>query len=580
MKHIYAVILGVITVLFILFSLFYQKQSDGTDMPLKQVEQLMQERPDSAWKLLQHIPQVSKFDEESQAFYALLFTQAQYKNHIPVENDSLLRIAERYYQDSPDSLYKAWTYFYLAQYCRDSGEKEKALSYFQLADRASRNISNDRLRFLLNLHWGSFLIDETDTEDGIGKYRVAKEYVIRLKDTLALVNLYDNWGWGYLLNGKYEQADSMLNLGLKLSLMIENRYYDAYLLNHLSLAARLRGEYFLALRLLDRSIGIFQQDSTELYPLWINKGEIYLNMAQYDSARFYFEKDPRYTTLYEKAGHHRLWGMYEEKMKNYAGALEHSKRYAALLDSIHEEELSFKLTELQRKYDYSLVQSENKLLKVKRQRLYVVLFSICTVVMIVGMVSFFTHREEKRIMSEQIRSKDDLMKQIRLQLQKETIALQSAREEMVSRELNLATELSEREKVIKEYLSNEQSMRKEVLRHSEVIKKMEVLNEMSQRDKNRNSDSIMLSADELANLVEVVNLCYHHFAERLWKQFPALTETDIHLCCLIKIGISNAEILYLLNTNKAALKKRKNRMKHEKMGMGENDSFDGFILNF
>ena len=41
MKHIYAVILGVITVLFILFSLFYQKQSDGTDMPLKQVEQLM-----------------------------------------------------------------------------------------------------------------------------------------------------------------------------------------------------------------------------------------------------------------------------------------------------------------------------------------------------------------------------------------------------------------------------------------------------------------------------------------------------------------------------------------------------------
>lgn len=153
MKHIYAVILGVITVLFILFSLFYQKQSDGTDMPLKQVEQLMQERPDSAWKLLQHIPQVSKFDEESQAFYALLFTQAQYKNHIPVENDSLLRIAERYYQDSPDSLYKAWTYFYLAQYCRDSGEKEKALSYFQLADRASRNISNDRLRFLLNLHW-------------------------------------------------------------------------------------------------------------------------------------------------------------------------------------------------------------------------------------------------------------------------------------------------------------------------------------------------------------------------------------------------------------------------------------------
>lgn len=258
MKYKYSIAIGIVTIWVISFALFYQRKSNVIDATLKQVEQLMQERPDSAWKLLQHMPQASKFDEEGQALYALLFTQAQYKNHIPVENDSLLRIAERYYKHSPDSLYKAWAYFYLAQYCRDAGEKEKALSYFQLADRAGRNIPNDRFRFLLNLHWGSFLIDETDTEDGIGKYRIAKEHVIRLKDTLALINLYGEWGWGYLQNGKYEQADSVLNLGLKISSKTESRYYDAYLLNDLSLVARLRGEYFLALRLLDRSIGIFQ----------------------------------------------------------------------------------------------------------------------------------------------------------------------------------------------------------------------------------------------------------------------------------------------------------------------------------
>ena len=80
------------------------------------------------------MPSISQLRKEEQALHALLFTQAQYKNYIPVKSDSLLRIAEAYYRTSNDSLHKAWTLFYLAQYYRDSDEKEKALSYFQQAN--------------------------------------------------------------------------------------------------------------------------------------------------------------------------------------------------------------------------------------------------------------------------------------------------------------------------------------------------------------------------------------------------------------------------------------------------------------
>ena len=579
MKNKTLIIIVIITATAAVLSLgIYQKRTHQINASLLQIEQLMYERPDSAWKILQHMPPISQVRKEEQALHALLFTQAQYKNYIPVKSDSLLRIAEAYYRTSNDSLHKAWTLFYLAQYYRDSDEKEKALSYFQQANIASRNIENNQFKFLLNLHWAGLLTNEDAYEKGIEKYQTANRYAILLKDTLKQINLYGKWGWCCLLKEEDERADSLFNVGLTLSATTKDRIYDKYLLNRLSLTARERKDYKRALELVNRSLSL-AKDSTELYPLWNNKGEILLEMNQYDSAHFYLSKDTRDYDPYFKATHYLNWSIYEEKIKNLPKALEYSKRYAELLDTIYQKRLESKVVNLQHKYDYSLIQSENKLLKIKRQRLYISLTAICMAVLTVAVIFFYKRREEKRKLAEQMRSKDDLMKEMRLQLQEKTIDLHTAQEKIIEKETALDKELSRREKMRSEYSSKEAAMRKEILRHSEIIRKMEQLNKMSQQDKIQ-SRSVVLSDEEQDNLAEIVNICYNNFTDRLWKKFPTLTEADISLCCLIKIGTSNSNMLYLLDTSKVALKKRKNRLKHDKMGMNENDSLDEFIIEF
>lgn len=579
MKNKTLIIIVIITATAAALSLgIYQKRTHQINASLLQIEQLMYERPDSAWKILQHMPSISQLRKEEQALHALLFTQAQYKNYIPVKSDSLLQIAEAYYRTSSDSLHKAWTLFYLAQYYRDSDEKEKALSYFQQANIASRNIENNQFKFLLNLHWANLLSDEDAENKGIEKYQTANKYAILLKDTLKQIDLFERWGWCYLLNGKYNQADSLFKEAMSLSMKTEIKFLEKNLLAQLATTAYLKKEYFLALNLINRSISL-EKDSTELYPLWANKANIFLSMNQYDSVRTYLQKDIRNSTLYQKAGKQKIWYQYEEKMNNLPKALEYSKRYAELLDTIYQKELSSKIIELQHKYDYSLIQSENKLLKIKRQRLYISLIAICMAVLTVAVIFFYKRREEKRKLAEQMRSKDDLMKEMRLQLQEKTIDLHAAQEKIIEKETALDKELSQREKMRSEYSSKEAAMRKEILRHSEIIRKMEQLNKMSQQDKIQ-SRSVVLSDEEQDNLAEVINICYNNFTDWLWKKFPTLTKADISLCCLIKIGISNSNMLYLLDTNKVALKKRKNRLKHDKMGMDENDSLDEFIMEF
>lgn len=579
MKNKTLIIIVIITATAAALSLgIYQKRTHQINASLLQIEQLMYERPDSAWKILQHMPSISQLRKEEQALHALLFTQAQYKNYIPVKSDSLLQIAEAYYRTSSDSLHKAWTLFYLAQYYRDSDEKEKALSYFQQANIASRNIENNQFKFLLNLHWANLLSDEDAENKGIEKYQTANKYAILLKDTLKQIDLFERWGWCYLLNGKYNQADSLFKEAMSLSMKTEIKFLEKNLLAQLATTAYLKKEYFLALNLINRSISL-EKDSTELYPLWANKANIFLSMNQYDSVRTYLQKDIRNSTLYQKAGKQKIWYQYEEKMNNLPKALEYSKRYAELLDTIYQKRLESKVVNLQHKYDYSLIQSENKLLKIKRQRLYISLTAICMAVLTVAVIFFYKRREEKRKLAEQMRSKDDLMKEMRLQLQEKTIDLHAAQEKIIEKETALDKELSQREKMRSEYSSKEAAMRKEILRHSEIIRKMEQLNKMSQQDKIQ-SRSVVLSDEEQDNLAEVINICYNNFTDRLWKKFPTLTKADISLCCLIKIGISNSNMLYLLDTNKVALKKRKNRLKHDKMGMDENDSLDEFIMEF
>ena len=107
--------------------------------------------------------------QQRQALYALLLTQARYKNYIPVTNDSLIRIAENYYQQYPDSLHKAWTFFYAAQIYRDTGLPRKALAYFQRAEQVSNHLNNNQLKTLLFDHWSELLLYEMPFDEAILK---------------------------------------------------------------------------------------------------------------------------------------------------------------------------------------------------------------------------------------------------------------------------------------------------------------------------------------------------------------------------------------------------------------------------
>ena len=70
---------------------------------MRRADSIMNSNCDSALVLLSQIDGAKLCSNSDRAYYALLLTEARYKNFIPLENDSLISIATEYYSKNNDS---------------------------------------------------------------------------------------------------------------------------------------------------------------------------------------------------------------------------------------------------------------------------------------------------------------------------------------------------------------------------------------------------------------------------------------------------------------------------------------------
>lgn len=183
--------------------------------------------------------------------------------------------------------------------------------------------------------------------------------------------------------------------------------------------------------------------------------------------------------------------------------------------------------------------------------------------------------------------KDDFIKQSLMQLQDKTIQLQKHQEELHNKEWeinsylqtqeSLKSDILQKEEELRMHQQKERELKEQIFRMDSIVQKIESLDSLNTIQRRKSTSEIMLSPQELANLEEAVNLCFDNFAARLKDKFPKLTADDIYLCCLLKMKIPGRNILILLNINQQTLKKRKYRIKHEKI---ETQNLDEFLLYF
>ena len=115
-------------------------------------------------------------------------------------------------------------------------------------------------------------------------------------------------------------------------------------------------------------------------------------------------------------------------------------------------------------------------------------------------------------------------------------------------------------------IKEKERLAKCLLEQLDTFKKLKILSK---------SETILPDSD-WRNLIEIVNTLYDDFISRLRVAYPDLTEDAI----LIKLRLTSAELMSVLNVTKDAIYKRKFRLKKELMPDDDPRSLDDFLGSY
>jgi tetratricopeptide (TPR) repeat protein len=520
---------------------------------LKKAEGIMEEHPDSALKILRGIKSPRSLSEKDYALYALLVTQATDKNDLDLTKDFLSDYAVRYFGQSKDSVHTYKAFFYAGRVNEEMKNANQAISYYLKAKDFARNSKDYKYLYFIHYYLGNLYVMQNLFKDGINSYKEAYQYASMLKSDAYRCLSLSEIGFGYSC---LEKEDSALIYQFKALKIAEkgDKKYISHIYNQICGIYSTTGKYKLALQYSDKALAC-KQKHDDLFTFYVSKGDIYKNLHQYDSAIIYLNKSIQSDYIYTKAaGYSCLAGVYEAQ-GNTDKALYYMKQFNLYRDTIDTQTQSKAIIETQEIYKHDKLKEENLLLKedeAEKNRSFYRLSLFTSLILLLGGYIYFLNYRKSQKQKEQIRKDRELLQEI-------TINKIQREKEVIQKEAELKTDFYKRLNSISiPWLINLSDSNKEEQFNNHI--------KLAEQDWNR--------------IIENTDTVFNNFTKRLKETFPKMNEMDIRLCCLIKVQLSQSEMADILNIEKVSIKRRKLRIRKDKMMIDDGRTLDEIVLNF
>ena len=351
--------------LVVLFAECSQKSPDKT--ALMQIDSLLLKNDyTEALKEISTIDPAS-LDEEGRALYALLLTEAKYKNYDPITSDSLISQAVRYYRGSNDR--EKATRSLLSQGCvyEVLGDPEKAVDCYNMADESAdrQDIAN---KAYAKLRLGALYHGYV-----VGAKRIAVE---KYFEALQLYRL---------LSDKHYELLCLTNIGAIYRDSKEKEKQDSalyYIDSAIDLAQNQNEAYFIFTNLYHKAefYELFKQDylnakNFAVQAIRIGGREIdhprahycaaksYIKLGQIDSALYYLNRSPESASANDSIMYYNLLADISRFRNDNESWLNYHDKAHAMADSILIGSLNAKLLTIEKKYDLQKEELKNVTLR-------------------------------------------------------------------------------------------------------------------------------------------------------------------------------------------------------------------------
>ena len=606
----------IISIITSLISCTHNKNYTTTFQPeLAKAEAIMYRYPDSALHILQGIQPDIPSENEQYATWALLMTQAQYKNQIE-QSDSLINIAYSYFTKHDNAQRKALALYYKGILRHESHHAEDALSFYLEATAEIEKTNDYQLGFLINSEIGLMYLYRK-LNDYAMEYFEKAHHNAELSDNQT----YIAFSFIYIARAfsqkkQYNKAIEYYEKAIKIGQVNNYPTILASAMNETSFLFLKIGENKKALQYAKDCIKIKKTDQ-RIFSL----GDTYRYLKMYDSAYFYLNQASLSPNIHTARSAYQALFYISQEEKDYKKAVEYSNKLWFYQDSIGKTDRNKALIEMQEKYDQQKIINENNLSQIKKDRIIRnVLIALIILSFIIAITNYLYQRkivsqkqeilekEEKiRYFTMKIHENETLINRNKMRIEELTIQMEGSLEikEQWKEQNKIRQEIQQQNEMLKlennklqNHISNYAQSLKE---KSKELEAMEHLSEENQYLHKREAFlcNQLINQTELFNklkttkyiddqlwqeIKEKIDLLFDNYTKRLYHQIPSLTDGDIQICCLIKLRFSNGDIANMLAISPTSVSKRKLRLKErivQEIGsLGENQSLDLWLMEY
>ena len=606
----------IISIIISLISCTHNKNYPTAFQPeLARAEAMMYRYPDSALHILQGIQPDIPSENEQYATWALLMTQAQYKNQIE-QSDSLINIAYSYFTKHDNAQRKALALYYKGILRHESHHAEDALSFYLEAATEIEKTNDYQLGFLINSEVGLMYLYRK-LNDYAMEYFEKAHHNAELSDNQT----YIAFSFIYIARAfsqkkQYNKAIEYYEKAIKIGQVNNYPTILASAMNETSFLFLKTGENKKALQYAKDCIKIKKTDQ-RIFSL----GDTYRYLKMYDSAYFYLNQACLSPNIHTARSAYQALYYISQEEKDYKKAVEYSNKLWFYQDSIGKTDRNKALIEMQEKYDQQKIINENNLSQIKKDRIIRnVLIALIILSFIIAITNYLYQRkivsqkqeisekEEKiRYFTMKIHENETLINRNKMRIEELTIQMEGSLEikeqwreqNKIRQEIqqqnetlklennnlqnhisNYAQSLKEKSKELEamEHLSKENQYlhKREAFLCNQLIKQTELFNKLK--------TTKYIDNKLWQEIKEKIDLLFDNYTKRLCHQIPSLTDGDIQICCLIKLRFSNGDIANMLAISPTSVSKRKLRLKErivQEIGsLGENQSLDLWLMEY
>jgi hypothetical protein len=525
------------------------------------VENIVEQQPDSALILLDSIQNPYELSKDQYAKYILLSVQAKDKAYQDIASDTLIFQSGDYFQKKNDQKNLALSEFYCARVLQSQEKFEEAMkTYLKAKERANKGknvyLCGMSEFFIGELNYNKYLFDEAiiHYKNAFANFSLLEK---KYKNQIAACSCIGN---SYLLIDLPDSAFFYYNKGLELAKQCNDSIVQIDIIQNMGVAYLKVGNANQAKVLLKKALYL-TKDSINKAKIYMNLAEVSLQENKKDSASYYTDLalglSEDNNSL--KSNIYKLLSEIEESSGNYQKSLDYHKQYSKYLASDFEEIENSNISDVQKKYDFELLQNANEKLVI--QRLWIFIISI----LIITVISFFYYRNRTQNKEAMLTAKQQiyLLKEMVEKREKDnhdSITMPKNNDDSDNKKL--------RDTLFKQLdIFKKISLLEAYLRDEEKEKGKEILKKVN--------DIIYDSNDQFdwELFYQPVNTLYDNFLLRLKNLYPALDEDEILICCLSKIGLNNTEIALLTKKSNQNIIQKKKTVIRQKIGMTKQDNF-------